>query len=597
MGVHILSSSMKDFKSWREILFLYFLFVFFLFFTIELGWLIPDGIGYAAYLPSLFQDGDLHFYNQYVITGMIHGSETHGASVTSTDYITNPWCIGASLLWMIVWLAGHLLNHVSHLWGQHWPSHGFSVYYNFGIRYATALFGLGSILLIYYWTKLHTNTRSALACSLLVAFGTPFYWYALVHADMAHVPAAFLITLFLMVWDSDRTGSDYRNGFLVGLLGGWITITKLNDSLIFLFPLVTCIKYFDRKKTSAIVAGALITGSLQIWVWQIIYGHPFGPIQDTAITHHYGFWFGFFTGRFRLIDVLFSSYHGLFFFAPLLLLSFIGLILGIRKDRLLATLSLLILVFQLILMATERYFWEGVAFGLRRLVDWTPVFAFGLALILERFRKPVLIIAICAASWTILLTNTYRHLPASTLYDFQPPGLILKWIQSYLSQLPQKALALLTPSISPGIFIPGILVFSIAGLPLLKLISGLCKKEESRQASLILTAVVVLNFFTGYFLVARAFGNQEAARERYANATSVLSQNQNSVLAAIEVQSLLREGEYLGLTRGWETAKTSFQEALQVSGDRQFTLEQIRKIIQKHMSPAEVDLYLNSLNT
>jgi hypothetical protein len=256
---------------------------------------------------------------------------------------------------------------------------------------------------------------------------------------------------------------------------------------------------------------------------------------------------------------------------------------------------LFILVFQLVLMGTERYFWEGAAFGLRRLVDWTPLFAFGLACFLEKVRKPALIAAILAATWTVLLTNTYRHLPASTLYEFQSPGLILSWMQSYLAHLPEKIVLMLTPSISLGIFIPGILLFSIAGLLLLKLLSDLWQKEKALKASLILTSVVVLNFLAGYLLVARAFWNKDAVKTQYASAMSELSQYQKSSYASLEVQSLLHEGEYLGITRDWETAKASFREALSVSSDRAFTLNQIHKIIQKYMESSKADAYLVEL--
>ena len=557
--------------------------------VVELGWLIPDGIGYASYLPSLILDGDLHFSNQYSITGMIRQGATHGSRVTSNGYVSNPWGIGSSVLWLPFWLLGHLLTYASALWGQKWAPYGFSVYYNMGIRFGTALYAVGCILLICRSLKNLVQVRTAILTGILITLGTPFYWYTFLHADLAHIPAAFAIALFFLLWYSDKLGSDPKNGFLLGILGGLIAAIKPNDVLIFLFPLVSQLKNFSFQKSIAILSGALIAGGLQVCVWQILYGHPLGPVHDPSL--HYAF----FVGHFRLIDVLFSSYHGLFFFSPVLILSLVGLFLLARRDALTGMVCLVVIVLQIALMASERYFWEGAAFGLRRLVDWTPLLAIGLGCFLEKLKKPGLIAATIATLWTILLAITYSGYPAAVLYDFQPAHVILKWVQTSITSFPSRFLQMIQPALPMTILIPGILVFSIPGYFILKSFIKLRESSEKQKLFLIPVGILLVPLLASYLLVGRAAVNADAARKRYAADVSKLLLNQNREIALLEVESLLKEGMYIGVTRNWELAKESFREALKVTPDHNSTMQRIREVLNAHLQPDEVEPYVKSL--
>src|SRR5438093_2269773 len=115
--------------------------------AMKIGWLIPDGAGYASYLASLFLDGDLNFWNQYTLSGIITPNLIHGATLTANGYIFTFWAIGAPLLWMPFWLIGHLITLIGHHFGQSWAANGFTIYYNIGIRFGTALMGLCALIM------------------------------------------------------------------------------------------------------------------------------------------------------------------------------------------------------------------------------------------------------------------------------------------------------------------------------------------------------------------------------------------------------------------------------------------------------------------
>jgi hypothetical protein len=85
----------------------------------------------------------------------------------------------------------------------------------------------------------------------------------------------------------------------------------------------------------------------------------------------------------HLLQVLFDSAHGLFAWSPLLLVATAGLVwvVGRRRDATVALLALGLLLQVWINGAVESWTQAG-AFGSRRFVSSTPIFAWGLAALL-----------------------------------------------------------------------------------------------------------------------------------------------------------------------------------------------------------------------
>jgi len=583
----------------RRLIFVYIAFLALCVPAMKIGWLIPDGAGYCSYNASLILDGDLNFWNQYSVNGIITPNFIHGSTLTANGYVFTFWAIGAPMLWMCFWLIGHLLTLVSGVFGHPWTPNGFTIYYNFGVRFATAIMGLSALTLNLFLAKKYVEQKAALWGIILIAIGTPYYWYLFHFADQSHVPASFAISLFLVTWDSYRRGTrENWNGFLLGMLGGFASIVKPNHAVIFLFPLamwIAEIKHLETKTLArqvlAVMAGTLFAVLLQFWIWYILFGNPLGPILEKGVTHYYKF----FAGRFWLFDVLFSSYHGLFFFGPLLILSFWGLFRLVKIDRVFAVPALLILIFHILLMANERYFWEGVAFGLRRIVDWTPLFAIGLALAMRDIKGFWKTIPVAAALWTILLMLAYSRHPVGALNEYQPPSLIAGWIANSLGELPVALRSMVSLPAPAQTFLPALLVFAPLGYVIFLGIVRLCRIAQSGKCSRALTAISLCSFIFTYGLVCRAAIRGEASKEKYAQELHWLAQRQNSVAASEEVSFLLNEGKYVALTRGWDQAKASFLEALQLSPNPESTRAEIAAFVRIHRDPEDAKGYLRSL--
>jgi hypothetical protein len=122
-----------------------------------------------------------------------------------------------------------------------------------------------------------------------------------------------------------------------------------------------------------------------------------------------------FLGRPALLDSLFSSRHGLLFWAPLLTIAVFGLALRARGGRHDAAGALGALGTLALVNASLRPWWSG-SLGNARFLPALPLFALGLATALGLLRttaerRPLRIAALAAAvlvAWNLLLMTQYR---------------------------------------------------------------------------------------------------------------------------------------------------------------------------------------------
>src|SRR5205823_13443310 len=129
--------------------------------------------------------------------------------------------------------------------------------------------------------------------------------------------------------------------------------------------------------------------------------------------------------RVRPFLPLFSWYHGMWTWTPLLALSLIGLMLLWRDDRRLAAAGIATFILQWIIIAAfDRSLWGLLAFGQRRFDSCTIFFLIGLAAFLVRLPRWLAALVVPAGSgWPILHYFAWAHLgftqyvPPERLWD------------------------------------------------------------------------------------------------------------------------------------------------------------------------------------
>jgi hypothetical protein len=209
----------------------------------------------------------------------------------------------------------------------------------------------------------------------------------------SHAHSAFAVALFLWYWDSTREQRSIRQWLLLGLIVGLMLNVYYPNLMLLavllaeavpqylgglLSPGVSCPSLFQlvsrHAAFSLVVFLALLPTFITRW---IVYGSPFE-------TGYYSLR-DFLWGSPVLLQVLFSSNHGLLSWTPLVLFCFVGLLFSLlRFSRIGVPFFLAAVAYYLFIAVYPD--WAGISsFGNRFFVSLTAIFIFGLAVFLDHF--------------------------------------------------------------------------------------------------------------------------------------------------------------------------------------------------------------------
>ena len=380
-----------------------------------------DEVQYYAWLRSVALDRDVDFENEYrhfYETGVIRDQgfrETFlGDRLNEKGRRINFGPVGCVILWAPFFAAGHVAALATGA-----PADGYSQPYISAITYGSAAYGWLAVLLTAAIVR--RLTGRGIAAVLVVLAGTPLLFYVYVAPGFAHAASAFAVSLFLWLWLRARTVWTMRDVVLLGLAGGLMAMVREQDLFFVAGPAVDFLRWAltaDRTRAARVaaagVASFLLGYAPQLLAYKALNGH-FGP---TELATRKMTW----TSP-HAAGVLFSPEHGLFAWTPLLLVAVAGLVLlaagrgGTRsagRDAAgpaggddvtwIARLGLLMFALQVYVSGSVESWTVAGAFGQRRFVANTPLFALGLAAVLGMARgtrapRVALLVALTLGVW------------------------------------------------------------------------------------------------------------------------------------------------------------------------------------------------------
>jgi hypothetical protein len=329
----------------------------------------PDVATYLGYARSLFFDGDILLFNEFpILQRKLFVTPTGYATVLQnigTTFFLLPWyAVAHGSVWLTTTLIGTELS-----------TDGFNGLYWVWLNFGHWLYGLAALVLSYRWARRYASQRAALLAALFVCIASPFFYYVTAFIPNSSIPSALIGIIFVSAWDEARRQDTWPRWFLLGSLAG-VLLCIANYNITFLcFPLVsfsaTFIKNFrsdaKRRNFGSLITfgGGIIIGFMpQLLTWRILFGSPFANPYAGQLA-----WL-----QPRIVEVLFSSYHGLFFYAPFLAIALLGFIPLWRRDRTLALSLLLTFSAQAYISGTNLGWWAGGSFGQRYFLGLTPLF-------------------------------------------------------------------------------------------------------------------------------------------------------------------------------------------------------------------------------
>lgn len=368
-----------------------------------------DGIGYYMYVHSIALDGDIDFTNE---VARLNAATYIDIYRTPTGRISNQYAIGTPILWLPFFAVAHLLSLALRAMGLPVAADGYGYIYQAAVCVGSIAYGSCAMVLMHR-TARRLFPSTALAACIALYLATNFAYYLIAEPSMAHMCSVFATSALVYLWLARRPPTSAGRCFAIGVAGGLVGLVRQPDALLLLMPMADAL--FARgpvaaraKRLGAMAAGFLAVFWVQTWVWYILNGSPF--LSGYLLKGDQGFvW-----GAPRVLEVLFSTRHGLFLWHPVLLLAVAGLALLARRDAATGALLLAGFASQTYVIASWSAWWQGDSFGGRMFMATLPIFAIGLAAFLQRVRsRPGLAAAVLGiiavlVVWNALFMAQYR---------------------------------------------------------------------------------------------------------------------------------------------------------------------------------------------
>ncbi len=372
----------------------------------------PDGPNYLSQLHSLLFDQDLLLYNDDALVAK-------RTIVTSTGYALELHNIGTALAFLPFYALGTLTCRLGSAVCEV-ASQPIGAWLSLG----NWMYGLLALAVLFRLAERYAPRRWAAVAVAGVALGSPFlyYWTRFFNP---HMPSLLLVALLVLIWERTQDARSWYHWVLMGALGGLATTVASYNGILLLLPAADLLQSVRRRRFAvvgdglALAAGALAGLAPQLITWKLMFGSFLGtPYNRQLMWLEPG-----------LPDILFSSYHGLYFYAPVLAIATVGFLPLYQRDRALALKALLAFAAYVYVSSCNIAWWGGASFGARYPLAGLPLLVLPLAALLARVRRRALLCAALAisAAWTygLLLADFSRlidpgqYIPARWQFGLQ----------------------------------------------------------------------------------------------------------------------------------------------------------------------------------
>jgi hypothetical protein len=329
-----------------------------------------DAVEYFSHVRSLYFDHDLDFANEFEHFGILGRGDK--VVKTVTGHRRTIFSVGPAVLWMPFYAAGDLFARAL---GD--VEEGYSKSHIRAVCLASLVYGVLGLLLVDASLRRLFPPEIAFWTTLALLYGTFLFWYVANEAAVSHAVSFFTAALVLYLFLRFRSDLTPARAALLGFAIGIAAIVRWQNAVLLVLPGLTLLPSLRAKPRATVAAfallgGAFVLGALpQMFAWNAIFGTPL--LADPPhgrdflrLDHPY------------LLDVFFSSRHGLLYWTPLLWGGYLGYLRLLRREPPLAATLLLPLLLMSYVNACSGDWWAGGSFSNRRFDSVLPFLALGL---------------------------------------------------------------------------------------------------------------------------------------------------------------------------------------------------------------------------
>jgi len=371
-----------------------------------------DNTCYYFWLRSAMVDGDWDFANDLEACNTLtdgYRAEMRKLPRTEVGRLPNKYGVGWALISVPFYVVADTVVGAGRAVGM-WDLErdGYNPVYQISLQIGHFLLGLAGLLLAWRCVRQWCGDPAAALWGVVLILGaSPQLYYLTMKLSLSHNAAFFAIAL--MTWacmEVPRNPGRVWPWVLAGV--GWGLAVTLRFQLVVFGLLPACIWFVQRRnvrpwKNAALaalgwVAGALPLLLLQFYAWRVVYGRWFVFSYGAEGE-------GFNWAHPELLNVLFSPFHGLFYWHPFLLTGAAGFAYLVWQRRETLLLAGLFSIFCTIYVNASWWCWwfAGNSFGSRAFEAVLLFFMAGLAHLLVRFtpcwRRIFFAAAVLACGW------------------------------------------------------------------------------------------------------------------------------------------------------------------------------------------------------
>lgn len=361
-----------------------------------------DGYGYYAYLPRIYETGNLKFNREWMQRRQdqyCNGANAYQLEKRNHKNELNIYHMGLSF----VMLPSYAISDVAARIGGY-PLDGFSKPYHIGFRLNALLFIFLGLLYLRKLLRLFANEKITVIALIFVALGTNAYFnfnyqYDLPHLYLFTINAAALYH-FIRYTKEQQMRSFWFGAFLFGL-----AVCIRPTQLIFgIIPFILLLQEFGKTKKFVrhmlILGGAVIFCNIpQLLYWKIMGGdwvilnlHT----EDIVLSDP------------NLYDFLFSYRKGWLLYTPLFLLLPFGFWHMHQKNRILFWATASFSILYIYVMSSWECWWYAHSFGQRVMVDIYPILAIPLLFLIDALKNKAAQISIGIFSVLCLALSMFQ---------------------------------------------------------------------------------------------------------------------------------------------------------------------------------------------
>lgn len=354
-----------------------------------------DGEGYYLYLPAVFIHHDLSMkWTQPLWTQPLQvvdnpnlDNEWNGLYAYKAGVYLDKYPVGLAILWLPFFIAAHILSLLT----RH-PATGFTIWYEAAIGVAAAFYASLGCVMMYKLLRRYFSAKVSYFTVLTLLLGTNMLSYATYDSSFTHVYSLFLIAAVLYLIPKWYDNMTYCTSLLLAVLFALNVMVRQTNILLLLVVLLwgvtsktqlrerIAVLWQQRQKVLIMAEVAALVFIPQLLYWKYITG-------KWLIFSYRGEGFHFLHPQ--IIKVLFSADRGVFFWAPVLLLSLIGLVLVRRYLRAWSTAMYVFLPVWLWVISSWHSWQFGESYGHRAFIDIFPLLGLAIAAVCSQAKSRV----------------------------------------------------------------------------------------------------------------------------------------------------------------------------------------------------------------